>query len=1761
MLHTVPMISYAEEGVDSAHNGTTVVESKETSGSEEKDEDPGKMEQSGERQGTVAESEQTEQEQTGESVEAELERTGQEEIEQPGDDIEHEEKDEESGKPEIVEGSESEKAEEDQLDTESELLTAFDATGDVVEYQPDGVSYKLTYTDVTDGVKITGITGTKEGELKIPAKIDGKDVVEIEDYAFSSCRELTGNLVIPDSLTSIGKYAFNGCDGLTGKLILPKNMTKITSYAFAGSGIREVDFSKITEIEEGGFSNCSGLTDIVISENVTAIGDKAFLRTKSGAYKLTLKSRNVAIGAQGLGYNSFIYGYSGSTAEAYVADSANQCLFFSVDSTKEHGIEECRVSTTEELMAALGSYKRIILADGVYRIVEEYEKGSNEIWWNHVSDTGTLILKNLNSVSIEAEHPGRAEILSRVDEAYTTVNPNAGSTVPVVEISGCKNIKIEGCILGHESELAGCDYGANVVNIVGSCNINLFECDLFGCGYIGICCNGAENVNVNKCVIRDCKANILDGYGAKNFRFTDCILSGHRGVKAALSCEGDVYFGSCKFLNNNNTSFDKYGNVDTGDDCVFYNNSWRGENIEKSGICLNGITWQIDYEYDEDYNYVLVLKLGYPLKFKTGTIYSEKGTVLDYSDASKPWKGIKYDKIRYYDGFEPSDSVESIKLDKDTLTLSVGATAMLTVEITPNNAAASVTWSSSDISIAKVEDGLVTAVSDGACTITASAENKSAVCNVKVTSNPSKDDIANGSYENVKWRIDNNGKLTVEGTGDFADSKYAYSSDRVPWSAYKGSITSAEINLKDVVNTSFMFYGCENLVNVDMKQLDTSNVTNMSWMFHGCSNLANVDVSNFDTEKVKDMSLMFDDCSSLTNVDVSGFDTRNVLDMEGMFGGCNSLASVDVSGFDTGNATDMRFMFYGCSSLIDVDVSGFDTGKVMDMDRMFEGCRNLVSLDLSSFDMGNVKEADFFISGCDSLTSIYVPRNCHIDGLKLPDSQGTWHDYNGNEYSNLPMDREETILLVSKDYTGQPVEKITARKTQTIYHCGDAISTDDIIVMHYTKDGTVKKVLNFTTNVSDIDMTTPGKKALIISYIPENGNETATLTASVTITVTYPGVKISGIEIKDSVYNKAPVFYTGTTKVTSETDNTDLTNTVKLTYTYSGIQADGSVYAATNTAPVNAGSYKLTVAATQEDQTCVGSVEYSFKIAKAPLTITARDIGLKIGAELPKVEDYRYDIIGLLEGDKLTKEPEFACSIVSTAESGTYEITVSGADAGMNYEITYKNGILAVNENGEIAKYYTVTFKLSGKGSDIVNTGVKEGSFLEKPQDPQAKGYTFKGWYKDLSCTDKWDFAKDTIQSDITLYAGWTKKDEGGDDNKDDSQYTDEERADLSSAAIASIKAKTYDGNAYEPAVKVKVKSGGKTITLIEGTDYRVLYNNNVNAGQNAEVIIKGNGIYKGSLSKKYTIIPKSVKKLKIVTGGMSNMITVSESNLSNLPVYVYDGTKLLKYNTDYTLSNYSTSKSTAKVVVTGAGNYTGAAVAKITLYSVDNDRIINSENVSLVTDTVPYTGKAVKNIEPTVTVGTTTLTKNKDYKVQYTNNTNAGTAFVIITGKGTYKGRVVKPFTIKAATVTSEQVTIKPISAKTYNRKLQKPAVTVTVPNGTKTKKLTKNKDYSITYKNNLHVGKATVVITGRGNYKGMEARAEFTINPQKISKASVKGTQGNITLMYAGRALREGSDYETPIYGEVKNNKIKVIIKGKGDFAGEMTKNVKIQ
>lgn len=131
----------------------------------------------------------------------------------------------------------------------------------------------------------------------------------------------------------------------------------------------------------------------------------------------------------------------------------------------------------------------------------------------------------------------------------------------------------------------------------------------------------------------------------------------------------------------------------------------------------------------------------------------------------------------------------------------------------------------------------------------------------------------------------------------------------------------------------------------------------------------------------------------------------------------------------------------------------------------------------------------------------------------------------------------------------------------------------------------------------------------------------------------------------------------------------------------------------------------------------------------------------------------------------------------------------------------------------------------------------------------------------------------------------------------------------------------TYNGKHHTPTVTVK--KDGKT--LKSETDYTVSYSNNKNVGT-ATVTVTGTGEYSGTITKTFTIKPKSISGLKF--SSISNKTYTGKQIKPS--VTIKDGSKELIKNTHYTVS-FSANKNTGAgyVTIKGKGNYTGSKKLK----------------------------------------------------------------------------------------------------------------------------------------------------------------------------------------------------------------------------------------
>ena len=127
-------------------------------------------------------------------------------------------------------------------------------------------------------------------------------VMSIGAYAFYDCASLT-NINIPDSVTSIGSYAFQGCSSLTS-INIPDYVTSIGSYAFQGcSSLTSIEIpDSVTSIGDSIFRNCSSLTSINIPDSVTSIGNSAFLGCKSLIEVCNKSILNITVASNDNGY-------------------------------------------------------------------------------------------------------------------------------------------------------------------------------------------------------------------------------------------------------------------------------------------------------------------------------------------------------------------------------------------------------------------------------------------------------------------------------------------------------------------------------------------------------------------------------------------------------------------------------------------------------------------------------------------------------------------------------------------------------------------------------------------------------------------------------------------------------------------------------------------------------------------------------------------------------------------------------------------------------------------------------------------------------------------------------------------------------------------------------------------------------------------------------------------------------------------------------------------------------------------------------------------------------------------------------------------------------------------------------------------------------------------------------------------------------------------------------------------------------------------
>lgn len=489
-------------------------------------------------------------------------------------------------------------------------------------------------------------------------------------------------------------------------------------------------------------------------------------------------------------------------------------------------------------------------------------------------------------------------------------------------------------------------------------------------------------------------------------------------------------------------------------------------------------------------------------------------------------------------------------------------------------------------------------------------------------------------------------------------------------------------------------------------------------------------------------------------------------------------------------------------------------------------------------------------------------------------------------------------------------------------------------------------------------------------------------------------------------------------------------------------------------------------------------------------------------------------------------EVEGACESGTVAEDNSLVLKVYYNRT--KYTVVYNNMAGATNPNAEQYVY--------GIGMTL--------------ETPVKEGYTFKGWFTSEDLAEDKQITEISAEQtgNVEVWAKWISKSE-------------------LVWSVEEIRDYDYTGKKITPNVIVRDNETGHKLQVKK--DYTVKYENNLNAGT-ATITISGKGNYTGVRYITFEILPINIGEDEtVIADDIYKFANANGKPVKMSPVVKW-GTKKLKLNKDFKIDTSVDGSQTSytavgkyDLVLTGMGNYTGSLTIKAVLADKNSTVLISKAKVENVVakNYVAGTNEYVQeNLR--LTYKEYTLQEGTDYEVVYRNNTQAGTAELIIKGldEGTsykFTGSKTIKFKIVGQKLTAKMITFDQESY-TYRGYAIEPAVRVLGVD---------EENYTVTYSNNLNAGKGTAIVKGINGYEGI-VKKTFKITPLEVTTASVDinvetpvtfvkgGAQAGVTVTYNGEVLSENVDYTLKYTNNKAVGAATVSVIGKGNFGGKIDK-----
>lgn len=188
---------------------------------------------------------------------------------------------------------------------------------------------------------------------------------------------------------------------------------------------------------------------------------------------------------------------------------------------------EVTVTTTDELLAAIGPDRTIVLEGDTFALSDASDYGGMGglyFYWEDEFDGPQLVITGVSGLTIRAAAEDPAATTLTAEPRYANV----------IQFRDCSDVTISGFTMGHTLAPGYCTGG--VLDFESCSGVTLISCRMYGCGVLGLRAWTCSDIRAEDCEIYDCSFGGVELGGCQGVTFTGCRI--HDVPSPALAVHG-----------------------------------------------------------------------------------------------------------------------------------------------------------------------------------------------------------------------------------------------------------------------------------------------------------------------------------------------------------------------------------------------------------------------------------------------------------------------------------------------------------------------------------------------------------------------------------------------------------------------------------------------------------------------------------------------------------------------------------------------------------------------------------------------------------------------------------------------------------------------------------------------------------------------------------------------------------------------------------------------------------------------------------------------------------------------------------------------------------------------------------------------------------------------------------------------------------------------------------------------------------------------